>query len=88
MGLNSKAMCRPLQHADPEAIKTATLTRREREVISLGGQCLRRPQIATHLCISEATVRHHLTLIVAKLNVINRLELIIYAYRLGLSCPP
>jgi DNA-binding NarL/FixJ family response regulator len=43
--------------------------------------------IADRLCISEATVRHHLTSIYAKLNVEDRLELVIYAYRQGLvSC--
>jgi two-component system nitrate/nitrite response regulator NarL len=72
------------QPADPEALKIAALTAREREVIALIGQGHRNRQVADRLCISEATVRHHLTSIYAKLNVEDRLELTIYAYRHGL----
>jgi DNA-binding NarL/FixJ family response regulator len=77
------------QPADPEAVKIATLTPRGREVITLVRRGLKNRQIAGHLSIAEATVRHHLTSIFAKLNVADRLELVIYAYRHGLSrCPP
>jgi DNA-binding NarL/FixJ family response regulator len=71
---------------DPEAIKIKALTAREREVIKLVGQGLKNQAIADHLCISEATVRHHLTSIFGKLGVGDRLELAIYAYRHGLAC--
>jgi DNA-binding NarL/FixJ family response regulator len=74
------------QLTDPEAMKIATLTAREREVIELVGQGLRNMTIADRLCISEATVRHHLTSIFAKLSVNDRLQLAIYAYRHGLAC--
>jgi DNA-binding NarL/FixJ family response regulator len=70
--------------ANPETLKIAALTAREREVIALVGQGHRNRQVADRLCISEATVRHHLTSIYAKLNVEDRLELTIYAYRHGL----
>jgi DNA-binding NarL/FixJ family response regulator len=74
--------------SDPEAAKLATLTEREREVITLVGKGLRNKQIAEQLFISEATVRHHLTAIFAKLKVADRLELVIYAYRHGLAKLP
>lgn len=74
--------------ADPEATKIATLTKREREVISLIGEGLKNKQIASRLFISETTVRHHLTSIFDKLEVPDRLELIIYAYRHALAKPP
>jgi DNA-binding NarL/FixJ family response regulator len=70
---------------DPEALKIAALTAREREVVNLVGQGLKNQAIANRLYISEATVRHHLTSIFAKLGVINRLELTIYAYRHDLA---
>jgi len=35
--------------------------------------------------ISEATVRHHLTSIFAKLGVADRFELVIYAFQHGLA---
>jgi DNA-binding NarL/FixJ family response regulator len=68
------------QH-NTERMKIAALTEREREVIGLIGEGLRNKQIAERLFISEATVRHHLTAIFAKLGVADRLELVIYAYQ-------
>ena len=76
------------QPISPEAAKIATLTGREREVITLVGEGLRNQHIAERLYISEATVRHHLTAIFAKLGVADRFELAIYAYQHGLAKPP
>jgi two-component system nitrate/nitrite response regulator NarL len=70
--------------SDPEEIKIKALTVRERELIEVLAKGLKNQAIADRLCISEATVRHHLTSIYAKLNVDDRLELMIYAYRHGL----
>ena len=71
--------------ADPEADKIATLTKREREIISLIGEGLKNKQIADRLFISEGTVRNHLTSIFGKLEVTDRFELILYAYRHNLA---
>jgi DNA-binding NarL/FixJ family response regulator len=76
------------QHISPEDAKIATLTEREREVITLVGEGLRNQQIAERLYLSQATVRHHLTAIFAKLGVADRFELAIYAYQHGLAKPP
>jgi DNA-binding NarL/FixJ family response regulator len=73
---------------DIETRKIATLTQREREIVTLIGEGLKNKQIASRLFISEATVRHHFTSIFDKLDVSDRLELIIYAYRYGLIKPP
>ncbi len=64
-----------------EPVPAALLTAREREVITLIGEGLRNKQIAGRLCISEATVRHHLTSILKKLDLSDRAELLIFAYR-------
>ena len=72
---------------DPEAVKIATLTEREREVISLISEGLKNKQIAERLFISETTVSHHLTSIFSKLEVADRLGLIVYAYRHRLAKP-
>lgn len=72
----------------PEAAKIATLSDREREVITLIGEGLKNRQIAEHLFISETTVHHHLTSIFSKLEVSDRFELMIYAFRHGLATPP
>jgi two-component system response regulator DegU len=66
-------------------IKIAALTAREREVIALVGQGLKNQNIADRLCISEATVRHHLTSVFAKLGLDDRLQLAVFAFRHGLA---
>ncbi len=63
----------------------AQLTDRERQVIQLIGRGLKNQLIAKHLCISETTVRHHLTSIYSKLGVSDRLELLVFAQRYGLN---
>lgn len=73
------------QPVDPEALKITMLTAREREIIALVGQGYRNRHVADRLCIAEAEVRHHLTWIFTKLGVTDRLELVIYAYRRGLT---
>jgi two-component system nitrate/nitrite response regulator NarL len=73
---------------DPEGIRIASLSDREREVVSLIGKGLKNKEIASRLSISEITVRHHLSSIYSKLDVSDRLELTIYAYRNGLADLP
>jgi two-component system nitrate/nitrite response regulator NarL len=72
---------------ESEKAKIATLTEREREVIARACEGLKNKQIAERLFISDTTVRHHLTSIFSKLDVSDRLELVIYAYRYGLDKP-
>jgi two-component system, NarL family, nitrate/nitrite response regulator NarL len=74
---------RPAESPKPpvESEMIAQLTPREREIISCVGEGMKNKQIADTLCISEATVRHHLTSILSKLEVSDRLELLIFAYR-------
>ena len=74
--------------ADPEQAKIAALTDREREVITLVGEGLKNKSIAKRLFISETTVTHHLSSVFSKLDVSDRLELTIYAFRHGLAKIP
>jgi len=73
---------------DPEAAKIALLTPREREVIAVVTRGLNGARIARELKISEATVRHHITSILSKLEVSNKLELAVYAFHHGLGKTP
>jgi two-component system nitrate/nitrite response regulator NarL len=82
--LNQKAE----KDSDPEQAKLKSLTERENQVIKLVCEGLRNKQIAERLFISDTTVRHHLTSIFSKLEVSDRLELVIYSYRQGLADPP
>ncbi|MBI3162483.1 MAG: response regulator transcription factor [Chloroflexi bacterium] len=68
--------------------KIAQLSPRERDVISLVGAGMKNQQIADQLFLSEVTIRHHLTSIFKKLNVSDRLELVIYAYQNNLAQLP
>lgn len=74
----------PAVKVDPEAESITRLSEREREVVKLIGKGLKNKRISTELCISETTVRHHLTSIYSKLGVSDRLELLVYAHRYGL----
>jgi two-component system response regulator DegU len=71
-----------------EGDKIASLTKRECEVVRLVGEGLKNKRIADRLFISPVTVHHHLTTIYSKLDVKDRLELIVYAYKNGLAEVP
>jgi DNA-binding NarL/FixJ family response regulator len=71
--------------ASPEAEDIGQLSEREREIIQFIGRGLKNKQIASQLCLAEATVRHHLTRIYSKLGVSDRLELLIFAQDHGLT---
>jgi len=73
---------------NPEAEKISQLSERERQVIQLIGFGMKNQQIATQLCISQTTVNHHLTSIYHKLGVTDRLELLVFAHRFGLTKIP
>ena len=73
---------------DREVAKIESLTDREREVIALVGEGLKNKQVGERLFISETTVTHHLSSVFSKLEVSDRLELIIYAFRHGLAKMP
>ena len=62
-----------------------SLTRREREVVRLVSEGLKNKQIAERLAIADVTVRHHLTSIFSKLEVSDRLSLVVFAFHHGLA---
>jgi two-component system, NarL family, nitrate/nitrite response regulator NarL len=68
---------------DPERSRIATLTVRERQTIAAVTSDASAPGkvIAGRLCISEHTLRNHLTSIYNKLGLSNRLDLYAYATR-------
>jgi DNA-binding NarL/FixJ family response regulator len=74
--------------AQAEAKKIARLTNREREIVALVGEGLKNAEIAERLFISPKTVRHHLSSVFTKLDVPDRLKLIVYAYQHGLARLP
>jgi two-component system, NarL family, nitrate/nitrite response regulator NarL len=73
---------------DPEAAKISSLTPRERQVVTLVTEGLKNAEIAERLSISEATARNHLTSVLDKLELDNRFQLAVYAFRKGLVSYP
>jgi two-component system nitrate/nitrite response regulator NarL len=72
---------------DPDGERIASLTGREREIVvallrSAGAKLI---SVADELCMSENTLRNHLTSIYSKLCVRGRLELHVYATTHGLG---
>jgi len=73
--------------SSPEAAKIASLTSREREIIDVmikQGHSTNK-QIAVHLNMSQHTLRNHLSSIYSKLEIENRLELVMYAVKHHIS---
>ena len=62
-----------------------TLTRREREVLSLVVEGKDNNEIAAELVISAETVKTHVSSILAKLNADNRVQAAVQAVRAGLA---
>lgn len=65
------------------AARAITLSIREDQIIKLLLRGRTNKEIALHLKISEKTVKHYMTILMQKLNVRNRLEVIIAAQELG-----
>jgi DNA-binding NarL/FixJ family response regulator len=63
------------------------LTAREREVLAEVGSGLSNTEIAAVLHISEATVKTHVSHVMAKLGVRDRIQVVVYAYETGLIRP-
>lgn len=71
----------PIQQESPEA---ATLTKREKEILSMIKKGLLSKEISSKLSISLHTVNTHRQRILEKMNAGNSMEAVKYASRLGL----
>lgn len=72
----------PEQAADP---RLNQLTPREREILSALGRGLGNAQIAAELCITEATVKSHVSSVLAKLQLTSRMQAAVFARETGLT---
>ena len=66
------------------AVRVGVLTPRETEVLGLVGQGLANQAVAARLHLSEGTVKAHVSAILTRLGVRNRVQAAILAHEAGL----
>ena len=74
---------RPTTQANPYG-----LTNRQYEILLLLAEGLRNPEIADRLSTTPKTIEHHVSDVLAKLNVRSRAEAVRLAFQLGLVPQP
>ena len=83
--LQDLVAARPEDRPSPAALEA--LTEREREVLRLIARGLTNREIAESLVISELTAKTHVSRILTKLDLVNRVHAVVFAYETGVVSP-
>jgi DNA-binding NarL/FixJ family response regulator len=88
--VTSRVIARMAHQPAPDSTsdaRLAELTPRERQVLELVARGLSNAEIAARLVIEESTVKTHTKRILAKLEIRDRVQAVIFAYEHGLTSP-
>ena len=76
-----------VEPALPDADEDAALTDREVEIVRLMARGLSNAEIASEAFIALATVKTHVSSVLAKLGLTSRIQVVVWAYEHGLGSP-
>jgi NarL family two-component system response regulator LiaR len=81
----ARKVLKELRHPSARPPTPDPLTDREMEVLRLVAKGLNNPEIAHQLVITEATVRTHVSHVLSKLHLANRVQATLYALQEGIA---